>query len=329
MQTFFFSVEFGPLFRRLFLVLVVLFAFSSRAGAQVLFKKQSSSPASDYSAGGHPAGSDPWVVRSEQDSSGSPATQKPVFRVTYMGQPLETDLTGSAVFPSPGDSATTASGTTPGSDSATLAAFKSDSLMAVMLSDSLAQLRSLVPILEQSLWADSQRLGSNQADLNQMYRTIPSILPVSISSPAQLRVSSAYGQRVHPITGQLRNHAGIDLPQPRLTPVYSTADGIVDRIIWEPGGLGLAIFIAHASGYQTGYGHLEDHSVLVGQPVMRGQVIGRVGSTGLSTGPHLHYTVLAGRLPVDPAGYCFLLVNALNQRKRMNAKAGSGLSAKK
>ena len=299
---FFYSVEISRFFRYSAFFTVIFFSVKSHCRAQVLFKKPvrlaSTTP-----------GQDPWVVRTDIDSSAEQSPPKPVFRVTYMGQPV-----ADGTF-SPGDSLLTLA-VTPADD----AAARADSLIALRLLDSLRQLRTLVPVLQASLRADTDRLAARSYEISQLYRTIPSILPVSISSPAEFRVSSAYGQRVHPVTGQPRTHAGIDLPQPRLSPVFATADGFVDRIIWEPGGLGLAVFIAHESGYQTGYGHLEDHSVLVGQSVSRGQVIGRVGTTGLSTGPHLHYTVLAGALAVDPAGYCFLLANALNQRKKTNRR---------
>lgn len=295
----------------------------------MLFKKEALPPLAVMPSGESvPLGTaaDPGSADPAASKNDSPAA----FRVTYMGQPMA-DSSADA----PG-SLTSQTGI-PVADSiqglSVAVARQADSLMALVLSDSLAQLRALVPLLQESMRLPSAVRSSNQWDssfpVEQMYRTIPSILPVRLKNLAEYRVSSAYGQRVHPITGKLRTHAGIDLPQPRLTPVYATADGVVDRVLWEPDGLGLAVFIAHPSGYQTGYGHLEDHAVLVGQPVRRGDVIGRVGSTGLSTGPHLHYTVLAGSVPVDPAGYCFLLINVINQRQKMLMKAAVRVDKKK
>lgn len=173
-------------------------------------------------------------------------------------------------------------------------------------------------------WLDSLQTSDDQLDalsdarlmtltdqLATLYRDTPAILPIKIGNLAKYRVSSRFGMRWHPITDKLHNYAGIDLPQPALTPVYATADGYVDRVIWQPEGLGLAVLLVHASGYQTVYGHLADHCVLLGQPVRRGERIGRVGETGLATGPHLHYSVLDRGRAVDPARFCFLLMRTV------------------
>ena len=233
-------------------------------------------------------------------------SKKPPFLVTYMGTALPSDTSGQRRYRLlPVENYPT--GSSQGSPVRSLKRFTDqDSVMVAVLEDSLRRIRSqLVPLRE-----STQKSAKSIFD---RYRSIPSILPVRLGSLNEFRVSSAYGLRVHPISGRPQNHEGIDLPQPRYTAVFATADGIVDRVIWQPNGLGLAVFIVHPSGYQTGYGHLEDHSVLVGDVVRRGQMIGRVGSTGLSTGPHLHYTVLVGSQPVDPAAYCFLLLNALQE----------------
>ena len=245
------------------------------------------------------------------------AYHKPQFMVTYMGSPLKSDTSSRSryrlmpiEFNAADSSKRTLSNTLnlPGRRFA-----NQDSIMVAILEDSLRRLRQqLIPL--------RQTNKESATSAFELYRSIPSILPVRLRSYEDFRVSSSYGLRVHPISGRLQNHAGIDLPQPRFTPVYATADGVVDRVVWQPNGMGLAVYIVHPSGYQTGYGHLEDHSVLVGEVVRRGQVIGRVGSTGLATGPHLHYTVLAGTQPVDPASYCFLLLNALEESKSRGSR---------
>lgn len=135
---------------------------------------------------------------------------------------------------------------------------------------------------------------------------IPAIPPVRFLRWQDYRVSSRFGWRQHPIGGDIRLHNGIDLPQPAGTPVFATADGVVERISWQPNGLGLAMCLEHATGYQSIYGHLSGYAVREGDKVKRGTLIGRVGSTGRSTGPHLHYTILYQGKPVDPARYCFL-----------------------
>ena len=135
---------------------------------------------------------------------------------------------------------------------------------------------------------------------------IPAIPPVRFLTWQDYRVSSRFGWRQHPIGGDIQVHNGIDLPQPAGTPVFATADGVVKWISWQPNGLGIAVCLAHPTGYQSIYGHLSGYAVREGDKVKRGTLIGRVGSTGRSTGPHLHYTILYRGKPVDPARYCFL-----------------------
>lgn len=137
---------------------------------------------------------------------------------------------------------------------------------------------------------------------------IPAIPPVRFLTWQDYRVSSRFGWRQHPIGGDIRLHNGIDLPQPAGTPVFATADGVVKWISWQPNGLGLAVYLEHPTGYQSIYGHLSAYSVRKGDRVQQGTLIGKVGNTGRSTGPHLHYTILYLGKPVDPARYCFLWI---------------------
>lgn len=137
---------------------------------------------------------------------------------------------------------------------------------------------------------------------------VPAIPPLRFATWQDYQVSSRFGWRIHPIGGDARQHNGLDLPQPTGTPVFATADGVVIGASWQPDGLGLSVCIEHPTGYQTIYGHLSTHLVQRGDKVRRGALIGRVGSTGRSTGPHLHYTILYRGKPVDPARYCFLWV---------------------
>jgi murein DD-endopeptidase MepM/ murein hydrolase activator NlpD len=112
------------------------------------------------------------------------------------------------------------------------------------------------------------------------------IFPLSI--PA--RITSVFGWRTHPITGDRRFHSGTDLGAPMGTPVVASAPGEVETANWL-GGYGLTVIINHPSAQQTLYGHLSELFVQPGQRVEQGTVIGRVGSTGNSTGPHLHFEV--------------------------------------
>jgi len=102
------------------------------------------------------------------------------------------------------------------------------------------------------------------------------------------RVSSNFGNRKHPISGDWRKHKGIDLAADTGTPVESVGDGVVTRSGWN-GGYGNYVEIKHSAGYETAYAHLSKINVKKGERVTQGELIGAVGSTGNSTGPHLHY----------------------------------------
>ena len=119
------------------------------------------------------------------------------------------------------------------------------------------------------------------------------------------RLTSGFGMRLHPILGYSRLHRGVDFAAPTGTPVLAAADGTVTFAAWG-GGYGRVIKLAHAQGLATAYAHLSAMKVTPGQRVRQGQVIGLVGSSGLSTGPHLHYEVYQNGRPVDPRQARFL-----------------------
>jgi murein DD-endopeptidase MepM/ murein hydrolase activator NlpD len=118
--------------------------------------------------------------------------------------------------------------------------------------------------------------------------------------PVNGRLTSGFGSRFHPILGYVRMHAGLDLAAAYGSPIVAAADGRVVSAGWS-GGYGNLVRIAHADGVQTMYGHMSRIAVPSGALVRQGQLIGYVGSTGLSTGPHLHYEVLKDGRPVNPA----------------------------
>jgi len=121
----------------------------------------------------------------------------------------------------------------------------------------------------------------------------------SMGLPVHGRLTSGFGSRFHPILGYHRFHAGMDLAAAAGTPIVAAADGKVVSAGWA-GGYGRAVAIVHASGIETKYGHMSRIAAFAGEMVRRGQVIGYVGSTGLSTGPHLHFEVLKNGRPVNP-----------------------------
>jgi len=120
--------------------------------------------------------------------------------------------------------------------------------------------------------------------------------------PAQGYVSRGFGLKPSPFTGLKQPHLGIDIAAPKGTPVRSTADGVVDYTGWHK-GLGKLIAVDHGHGYETRYGHLNQIKVKKGQRIKRGELIGTVGNTGYSTGPHLHYEVHFKGEAVNPRKY--------------------------
>jgi murein DD-endopeptidase MepM/ murein hydrolase activator NlpD len=115
------------------------------------------------------------------------------------------------------------------------------------------------------------------------------------------RVSSTFGMRNHPILGYSRLHRGVDFAAPIGTPVQAAGDGVITRAGWN-GGYGDYVRVRHANGYETAYAHLSAFAGYLrpGSPVLQGQIIGYVGTTGLSTGPHLHYEVLYRGSQINP-----------------------------
>ena len=127
--------------------------------------------------------------------------------------------------------------------------------------------------------------------------SVPSRMPLEGAS-----LTSGFGMRTHPVLGGRRAHAGIDLAAKTGTPVYATADGVIGRADWYS-SYGLYISINHGASMETRYAHLSRLAVAAGDNVKKGDLIGYVGSTGRSTGPHLHYEVRVDGLAVNPIPY--------------------------
>lgn len=125
---------------------------------------------------------------------------------------------------------------------------------------------------------------------------VPSILPV------HGLLGSGFAWRRHPFTGRRQFHRGLDIAAPQGTPIVAPADGIVVKTE-RNGGYGNVLYISHGNGIVTRYGHLLEYKTRPGQKVSRGEVIGLVGNTGRSTGPHLHYEVLLNGEQVNPQNY--------------------------
>jgi murein DD-endopeptidase MepM/ murein hydrolase activator NlpD len=148
------------------------------------------------------------------------------------------------------------------------------------------------------------KLIKNQGD---KLSSIPAIQPVS--NKELTRIASGFGMRIHPIYGIAKMHNGLDFTAPQGTPIYATGDGTVTTAGMGT-GTGNHVIINHGYGYETVYMHMVRVKARDGQHVKRGEVIGWVGSTGASTGPHCHYEVHINGTPVDPVYFFFNDLNA-------------------
>lgn len=137
----------------------------------------------------------------------------------------------------------------------------------------------------------------------KLLAAIPAIQP--LNNKDLTRIASGFGTRIDPVYKVTKFHAGLDFTAPQGTPIYATADGTVKEATYNTGGYGNMVLINHGFGYQTLYGHMYRIKTKAGMHVKRGQVIGYVGNTGKSTGPHCHYEVHRNGDPVDPVYYFY------------------------
>jgi murein DD-endopeptidase MepM/ murein hydrolase activator NlpD len=162
---------------------------------------------------------------------------------------------------------------------------------------------SLVPTMRETLAEYSYLRTTNLArrQRNIFARDNVNVLPGIW--PVNGRLMGGFGERSDPFSGEGAMHTGVDISAPQGTPVHVAADGIVLHAGWN-GGYGRCIIVDHGNNYQTWYAHLSRMDVIEGQEIRQGDVIGAVGTTGRSTGAHLHYEVRIGSSPVNP--YRFL-----------------------
>lgn len=157
-----------------------------------------------------------------------------------------------------------------------------------------------VDVLKGKYYLRKKSLEEIQAALEDnlnLWAHIPSVHPISGRN-----VSSGFGYRVDPINGSIRLHTGVDIGAPRGTSVHVTADGVVKSASWVS-GYGLTVVVDHGFGFESAYAHCQQILVHPGDLVKRGQVIARVGSTGRSISPHLHYEVRVSGIKTNPAKY--------------------------
>lgn len=178
----------------------------------------------------------------------------------------------------------------------------------IKLNESLDKLRRKVYV-ESKSHDEIVELAENK---EKLFAAIPAIQPISKNIAV---VSSGFGNRWHPISKLFGPHPGIDFAAPIGTPIYATADGTVDNTEISFIGYGKKVEIDHGFGYRTRYAHMNAFVVRKGQHVIRGELIGYVGTTGLSTAPHLHYEVFINYGQVNPIYYFFNDLNPAEYAK--------------
>ncbi|MBA3675099.1 MAG: M23 family metallopeptidase [Chitinophagaceae bacterium] len=147
---------------------------------------------------------------------------------------------------------------------------------------------------------DIEKLIKNQGE---KLASIPAIQP--ISNRELNRIASGFGMRIDPVYGTPKMHKGLDFTAPQGTPVYATGNGMVKSAVFSESGYGNHIIINHGYGYETLYGHMVRLKVRQGQKVKRGELVGWVGSTGKSTGPHCHYEVHINGVEINPVYFFY------------------------
>jgi murein DD-endopeptidase MepM/ murein hydrolase activator NlpD len=166
--------------------------------------------------------------------------------------------------------------------------------LSASIFSSLNLIASRISMQEKS-YKDIEGMVMNK---EKLLASTPAIQPVANADLK--RVASGFGNRVDPVYKTIKFHAGLDFTAPQGTPIYATAEGRVTTAGNSGNGFGNHVVVDHGFGYETLYGHMVRVKARMGQMVKRGEVIGWVGSTGKSTGPHLHYEVHKGGRPIDP-----------------------------
>ena len=185
-----------------------------------------------------------------------------------------------------------------------------EELMDMANADLVVNTTQKMDFLDRQLYIQSQSFDEvvNLFKQNDdMLKCIPAIQPVS--NKDLKKTASGYGMRIDPIYKTSKFHEGMDFSASTGTPIYATGNGTVTKAGWQS-GYGRVVVINHGYGYETLYAHMNKIDVRKGQRVVRGEVIGEVGNTGKSTGPHLHYEVHVKGRVVNPVNYYFMDLSA-------------------
>jgi murein DD-endopeptidase MepM/ murein hydrolase activator NlpD len=182
--------------------------------------------------------------------------------------------------------------------------------------EAIIQLEEMLGRLKRKVYVESKSqddvvgLAENK---EKLFAAIPAIQPVA--NKELIALASGFGMRVHPVYKVFKMHTGVDFAASIGTPIYATADGVIDKAEVNFSGYGKVLEIDHGFGYRTRYAHMHGFAVREGHHVKRGDLIGYVGDTGLSTAPHLHYEVFVNGVHVNPVHYFFNDLNPAEYEK--------------
>jgi murein DD-endopeptidase MepM/ murein hydrolase activator NlpD len=196
----------------------------------------------------------------------------------------------------------------------------SNSNLVIETANRLDKIRKKVYVQSKS-FDDLIRLARNKED---MLKSVPAIIP--ISNKDLTRTASGFGWRIHPYYKISKFHYGMDFTAPAGTDVYATGNGTIVDLSSSQRGLGKHIIIDHGFGYTSIYAHLSNFNVRVGQKVQRGDIIGFVGSTGMSVANHLHYEIKLNGVNVDPVNYYFEDLSSAEYVKMIEIASKTGQS---
>ncbi len=187
---------------------------------------------------------------------------------------------------------------------------------SIVQKDLILELHEKVDMLRRKLYIESKsqdEVVSLAENKEKQLAAVPAIQPVA--NKQLIALASGFGLRVHPIYKVKKMHTGIDFAASIGTPIYATADGKVVEVSVRFSGYGKMVEIDHGFGYRTRYAHMHGFAVRQGQNVKRGDLIGYVGNTGLSTAPHLHYEVMLNGSHINPVHYFFNDLSAAEYEK--------------
>lgn len=229
-------------------------------------------------------------------------TDENIFRLIFETEPAESDLAGYQL--------------------ASYEKLKNYSDREIVMSTAIRLDSLLGKTRKEQLDYDILRIKSE--DKSEMLPYIPAIQP--IENRDLTRTASGYGYRLHPIYKIRKFHEGMDYTAPVGTPVYATGNGTVETANRSRRGSGNTIVIDHGYGFQSVYAHLDEIRTYRGRSVSRGDIIGTVGNTGLSSGPHLHYEVRYNNQPVNPINFFFLELSPESYNQIIILSKNSGQS---